>query len=153
MGGHKGEKCVIPCLHVGKKDFDANSQMGTLIGKNVNIHDVRKVVNTGTIHALNKVTIKANTILNKTKLCKKYSIRTPLAGGEIVGFDIEIEVPKNYVTEKSFRKQGIYNIGGTVFGTHKVSLYSKKGDVVNTALIGHAYGQMGSWLFWKSLWP
>ena len=135
VGKHKGEKCIIPCLHVGKKDFEANSMMSAILGKHITIHNVRKVINTGTIHAINKVKIQADQVVNKATLSKKYSIRTPLAGGEIVGFDIEIEVPKGPATDKAL-KPGIFNVGGTIFGRHTVTLYAKKGDVVNQAVIG-----------------
>ena len=126
-----GVDCLVPVLHVCAADRDANKRMGSLLAHDVTIDKMHRVVNKGTIRAINRVKIQADTIINKANKVKKYSVRTPLEGGDIIGFDIELEVPQDAVG-----KAGIKNIGGSIVGKQKVSLYAKQGDITNTVLLG-----------------
>ncbi len=126
-----GADCLVPVLHVCAADRDANKRMGSLLAHDVTIDKMHRVVNKGMIRAINRVKIQADTIINKANKVKKYSVRTPLEGGDIIGFDIELEVPQDAVG-----KAGIKNIGGSIVGKQKVSLYAKQGDITNTVLLG-----------------
>lgn len=132
----ESKKVLIPMLHIGRKDFEANAQMGSIVAHTITIEDMNKVLNKGTIRAINKVRIQAQTVINESSLAKKYSITTPLAGGEIIGFDIEIEVPQGPLTDAALDKPGIYNRGGTILAKHKVTLHARQGDIVNEAVLG-----------------
>ena len=126
-----GVDCLVPVLHVCAADRDANKRMGSFLAHDVTIDKMHRVVNKGMIRAINRVKIQADTIINKANKVKKYSVRTPLEGGDIIGFDIELEVPQDAVG-----KAGIKNIGGSIVGKQKVSLYAKQGDITNTVLLG-----------------
>ena len=126
-----GVDCLVPVLHVSAADRDANKRMGSILAHDVTIDKMHRVVNKGMIRAINRVKIQADTIINKANKVKKYSVHTLLDGGDIIGFDIELEVPQDAVG-----KAGIKNIGGSIVGKQKVSFYAKQGDITNTVLLG-----------------
>lgn len=127
----KGVAQIIPVLYLTKSDVAKNYQLGTISGKQVIIENMAKVTNTGLIHAIDKLKIEARTIINEKTAHRHYSITTPLANGEMIGFDVEIIVPKDAYNSAN---AGIYNRAGTIFGIQKVTLRAESGDIENSAL-------------------
>ena len=122
---------IVPTLYIDKNTHDTNQQMNAFITAH-DIHiSVSDMQNFGKIVAVNKIVIKAETVRNEVSsvLSRRYEITTPQDNGEIVGFEVTIEVDDNPGTDKT---AGILNNGGTLFARHTISLIAKSGDIANT---------------------
>ncbi len=128
LDSFEGQQCLVPILYLTTNDVKENYHLATMTGKDVIIDNASDVINTGVIRSIDKLEIEAKTIVNTKTLTRHFRIKTPLPGGQIIGFDVELSVPK------SEAGAGIYNHGGTIFGTQNLSLIADSGNVKNTAI-------------------
>ncbi len=138
-----GQWVISARLHVAKEDKKNNYHPEGLI----KARDIKvlldRVYNFGSMIALNKLEIKANTVVNQKPVSKThkklvnaghtttYTIVTPQPGGSMLGMVVEVESdgdPKD-------KNSGIQNVGGTISAQHRVYLVAK-GDIHNKVLIG-----------------